>query len=131
MTARESPLCDCDEPCGCYAEGYAAGKDKAYFEMLASLDGPPHAQDLRLPALPGQTGLPAEGDDPDGQKFARDLRAGGDLGPGGPRQPALKWRPFPGKAPAQGDPGPGRRQEAPDREIPRTECFSPRLKHPF
>ena len=30
--------------CGCYAEGYAAGKNKAYFEMLASLDdGPPHA----------------------------------------------------------------------------------------
>ena len=30
--------------CGCYAEGYAAGKNKAYFEMLASLDGPPHAE---------------------------------------------------------------------------------------
>ena len=45
MTARERRLCDCDEPCGCYAEGYAAGKDKAFFEMLASLDGPPHAQD--------------------------------------------------------------------------------------
>ena len=25
MTARDRPLCDCPEPCGCYAEGYAAG----------------------------------------------------------------------------------------------------------
>ena len=28
-----TPVCDCPEPCGCYAEGYAQGKDKAYFEM--------------------------------------------------------------------------------------------------
>ena len=85
---------------------------------------------LHLPALPGQAGLPAEGDDPDGQKFAWDLRACGGLGLGGTRQPALKWRPFPGKAPAQGDPGPGRRQEAPDREILRPGRLLPRLKHP-
>ena len=45
MTDGERPLCDCDEPCACYAEGYAAGRDKAYFEVLASLDGPPHAGD--------------------------------------------------------------------------------------
>ena len=37
---KGTPLCDCPEPCGCYA----AGKDKAYFEVLASLDGPPHAE---------------------------------------------------------------------------------------
>ena len=43
MTERARPLCDCPEPCACYAEGYAAGKDKAYFEVLASLDGRPHA----------------------------------------------------------------------------------------
>ena len=43
MTDSARPLCDCPEPCACYAEGYAAGKDKAYFEVLASLDGPPHA----------------------------------------------------------------------------------------
>ena len=43
MTDSASPLCDCPKPCACYAEGYAAGKDKAYFEVLASLDGPPHA----------------------------------------------------------------------------------------
>ena len=43
MTGRERPLCDCPEPCACYAEGYAAGKDKAYFEVIASLEGPPHA----------------------------------------------------------------------------------------
>ena len=30
MTDRECPLCDCDEPYACYAEGYAAGKDKAF-----------------------------------------------------------------------------------------------------
>ena len=45
MTDPEHPVCDCPEPCGCYAEGYAAGKDKAYFEVLASLDGPPHHRD--------------------------------------------------------------------------------------
>ena len=43
MTDAEQPLCDCPKPFGCYAEGYAAGKDKAYFEVLASLDGPRHA----------------------------------------------------------------------------------------
>ena len=26
-------VCDCPEPCGCYGEGYAQGRDKAYFEM--------------------------------------------------------------------------------------------------
>ena len=31
VTARERALCDCPEPCACYAEGYAVGKDKAYF----------------------------------------------------------------------------------------------------
>ena len=41
MTTRERPLCDCPEPCVCYA----AGKDKAYFEVIASLNGPPHAED--------------------------------------------------------------------------------------
>ena len=45
MSAEQRPLCDCPEPCACYAEGYAAGKDKAYFEVLASLDGPPHHRD--------------------------------------------------------------------------------------
>ena len=37
MTDSARPLCDCPEPCGCYAEGYAAGKDKACFEVIASL----------------------------------------------------------------------------------------------
>ena len=45
MTDAESPLCDCPEPCACYADGYAQGKDKAFFEVLASLDGPPHHRD--------------------------------------------------------------------------------------
>ena len=45
MTDGQRPLRDCPEPCACYAEGYAAGKDKAYFEVIASLEGPPHAED--------------------------------------------------------------------------------------
>ena len=44
MTARQRPLRDCSGPGACYAEGQAAGKNKAYFEMLASLEGPPHAK---------------------------------------------------------------------------------------
>ena len=43
MTAQQAQLCDCPEPSGCYAEGYAAGKDKAYFEMMASLEDTPHS----------------------------------------------------------------------------------------
>ena len=46
MTSGERPVCDCTEPCGCYAEGYAAGKDKAYSLVLASLDGPPYAESV-------------------------------------------------------------------------------------
>ena len=40
MTHSTRPLCDCPEPCGCYV----VDKDKAYFQALASLEGPPHAQ---------------------------------------------------------------------------------------
>ena len=83
MTDSPRPLCDCPEPCACYAEGYAAGKDKVYFEVIASLDGPPHAEDC-VPALPGQAGLPEEGDDPDGREFAGAVRVGGGLDPGRP-----------------------------------------------
>ena len=43
MTGRDRPVCDCSEPCACYAEGYAASKDKADFEVLASVDVLPHA----------------------------------------------------------------------------------------
>ena len=43
MTERERPLCDCPEPCGCYADGYAAGKDKAFFGMEMALQGDTHA----------------------------------------------------------------------------------------
>ena len=41
MTAREVPVCDCPEPCACYA----AGRCSAYFEVIASFEGPPHAED--------------------------------------------------------------------------------------
>ena len=43
MTTQKTQLCDCPEPCGCYAEGHAAGKDKAYSEMLASLEDKAHS----------------------------------------------------------------------------------------
>ena len=43
MTDKERRLCDCPEPCGCYAEGYAVGKDKAYFEMELALQDDTHA----------------------------------------------------------------------------------------
>ena len=43
MTDQERPLCDCPEPCGCYAEGHAAGKDKAYFEIEMALQDDTHA----------------------------------------------------------------------------------------
>ena len=60
MTAAERQACDCPEPCGCYAEGYAAGKDKAYFEVLASLDGPPHSE-RAAHASPARSSGPACG----------------------------------------------------------------------
>ncbi len=37
MTDKERPLCDCPEPCSCYAEGYASGNNKAFFEMEMAL----------------------------------------------------------------------------------------------
>ena len=49
MTDTDRPLCDCPEPCGCYAGGYAAGKDRAYFEVISNLEGPPHAKDCACP----------------------------------------------------------------------------------
>ena len=36
-------VCDHEEPCGCYAEGYAQGKAKTYFEVRAVLDAGDHA----------------------------------------------------------------------------------------
>ena len=28
MTDEERPVCDCPEPCGCYAEGYARARTR-------------------------------------------------------------------------------------------------------
>ena len=36
-------VCDCPEPCACYCEGYAQGKDKSYFEM-SNFDWTQHAK---------------------------------------------------------------------------------------
>lgn len=38
MIDTNRPVCDCPEPCACYAEGYALGKDKAHFEIRTVLD---------------------------------------------------------------------------------------------
>ena len=47
MTPSDSPVCDCPEPCACYAEGHAAGyaqgKDKAYFEIEMAFQDDTHA----------------------------------------------------------------------------------------
>ena len=38
MTDSARPVCDCPEPCACYAEGSVQGKEKAHFEIRAVLD---------------------------------------------------------------------------------------------
>ena len=38
MTDSARPICNCPEPCACYAEGYAHGKEKAHFEVRTVLD---------------------------------------------------------------------------------------------
>ena len=38
MNGEDRPVCDCPEPCACYAEGYALGKEKAHFEIRAVLN---------------------------------------------------------------------------------------------
>ena len=43
MTDKARPVCDCPEPCAYYADGYAAGKDKAYFESEIALKDDTHA----------------------------------------------------------------------------------------
>ena len=40
MTDSPRHLFDSPEPCACYAQG----KDKAFFEIICRLDGPPHAE---------------------------------------------------------------------------------------
>ena len=52
MTVGQRQVCHCPQPCGRYAEGYSAGKDKALTEFLASLNGPPHSEDCSC--LPSQ-----------------------------------------------------------------------------
>ena len=36
MTGGGRPVCDCPEPCACYAGGYAAGKDEALQTAVAA-----------------------------------------------------------------------------------------------
>ena len=38
----DSPCAGPGGACGCYGEGYAAGKDKDHFEVRALAEGPPH-----------------------------------------------------------------------------------------
>ena len=80
MTDSPRPLFDSPEPCACYAQG----KDKAFFEIICRLDGPPHAEGYGCQPCQVKRAMPAEGDDTDRQKLTRALRAGGGLGAGGP-----------------------------------------------
>ena len=84
MTQSARPLCDCPEPCGCYAEGYVAGKEKAYFEVISSLDGPPHAGDCACQPCHVKRACLQKVHDPDGQEFSGALRTVGGLDVGGP-----------------------------------------------
>ena len=42
MTDSLRPVCYCPEPCYCYAEGFAHGKDQALFEMEVALQDDTH-----------------------------------------------------------------------------------------
>ena len=49
----DSPCAGPGGACGCYGEGYAAGKDKAHFEVRALAEGPPHGSGAAaIPAVP-------------------------------------------------------------------------------
>ena len=39
----ERRVCDCPEPCDCYADGYSHGKDKLEFKIRSLLAGGGHA----------------------------------------------------------------------------------------
>ena len=82
MTGSARSLCDCPESCACYAEGYAAGKDKAYFEVIASLEGPPHAGECAC--QPCQVKWACLQKVIHGPALSGALRAGGGLDLGGP-----------------------------------------------
>lgn len=45
MTDKERRLCDCPEPCGCYAEAYAVANDRAFYEMEMALQDDTHVTD--------------------------------------------------------------------------------------
>ena len=79
MTAAERQVYDRPEPCGCYAEGYAAAKGKAHFEVWPAWTSRLMPR-IRLLVLSGEAGLPVEGHDPTGQDVARAIRPGGGLG---------------------------------------------------
>ena len=57
--------------------------DKAYFEVIASLEGRPTPRAAPASPARSQAGMPAEGDDAHGQEFFWALRTGGGLGDGG------------------------------------------------
>ena len=64
MADAKRPVCDCTEPGASYAEGYAAGKDKAYFEVEMALQDDTHAsgcgcRPCRIKRTVLETALPA------------------------------------------------------------------------
>ena len=86
MTASPRPLCDCPKPCACYAEGYTAGKDKAYFEVLACLEGTPHAEGCwsAIPCRARQSWAVSTATAPKDRWLIPLIPATGRLAPGGP-----------------------------------------------
>ena len=94
MTAKQRPLCDCTVP----ATPRYMPPAKTRHLSRSSPPSTAHPTTRAAPDSPARSSGPAsEADDTDGQDIARDLRTGGGLDPGGPRQPSLKWRAFPGE----------------------------------
>ena len=113
MTAEKCPGCEeGDGPCTCYD----AGRAQALADFRASIDGQ-HPKDCTCQPCSLMRTLnldPAE-------VRTWDLKLD-------PDKAELKRRPFPKKSPAQGDPGPGRRQKgAPSGGFSRTR---PERPHP-
>ena len=80
MTARERPLCDCPSPAAATPRNMPPARTRPTSRCWpAWRERPPRG--LRLPVLPGEAGLPAEGDDPAGQELPGPLELVGVWAP--------------------------------------------------
>ena len=70
MTDSACTICDCPEPAPAAPRATPPARTRPTLRSW--------------PALLDEAGMPAEGHDVHGQEFPGTLRAGGDLGPGGP-----------------------------------------------